>query len=295
MTSTVLVRRRRRSLRTRRGRRPPGQYEIHDRCAGSAGGLVHQVLRVLAGAARGGGDDDELTAPDSMVTTAGSEGGGNDDAAASLEQDDPSNPVVGGYRVAGEPGTELEIEVIAVAAGAGPDTRPARRTVLKAVLDVRRFGHHHHHHHHRGRRGRGGDARGLLRPRRRPREPDARRRHRRPTRDPRGRGASRSPSHSRSVKAGAPSNGVGARYSIVAGQAAFRYSLMRPSQRVVRRTRRLGRATWSGLDVAEEQEVAAQGGGVDGEEVACDGGLGAQEVGPGQVACVGVIAPRFDR
>jgi hypothetical protein len=78
--------------------------------------IVATTTLLLASAACGGGGD-ELTAADPTVTTAGAEEGGNDDAAAPSEQDDPANPLVLGYQVTGEPGTELEIEVVAVADG----------------------------------------------------------------------------------------------------------------------------------------------------------------------------------
>jgi hypothetical protein len=79
--------------------------------------IVATTTLLLATAACGG-DDDELTgADDPTVTAAGPEEDGNDDAAAPSEQDDPANPLVLGYQVTGEPGTQLEIEVIAIADG----------------------------------------------------------------------------------------------------------------------------------------------------------------------------------
>lgn len=72
---------------------------------------------LLVSVAACGGSGDEPTAADPTVTTAGSGDGGTDNTAAPSEEDDPANPLTLGYQVAGEPGTELEIEVIAVADG----------------------------------------------------------------------------------------------------------------------------------------------------------------------------------
>lgn len=77
---------------------------------------------LLLGATACGGGDDELTTTNPSITTAMSDSGGSDEAAATGEADDPSNPLVLGYQVAGEPGTELEIELIAVADGADQQT-----------------------------------------------------------------------------------------------------------------------------------------------------------------------------
>jgi hypothetical protein len=92
--------------------------------------IVIAGTMLLAAAACGGGNDDAPNAAETTAATAPSDDSGNGANAGPSGDDDPANPLVLGYQVAGEPGTELELEVVAVADGVeqqAMDQRPILR------------------------------------------------------------------------------------------------------------------------------------------------------------------------